>query len=168
LDWVSEALPHEMIDFEVFDHYGRPQLPKISTPLVLLVNYEGRWVQSKYNNYSLSRTTDGDWGICGKPARYESAKDQGGRYVQPLSFINPVKNRNGEICKSGTRVGDILNYQNETRFLPDKWDITCNIELGLPRNVVAGTGSAPDAKQIGLAHAACVERLKFENGIFQE
>lgn len=168
LAWVSEEMTNEVIDFEVYDHYGRPQLPTISKPLVFLVNYKGRWVQSKYNNYRLSRTTDGDWGICGKPARYETNKDQGERYVQPLSFIKPIKNHQGEICKLGTRVTDILKYQNETRFLPTKWKITCNLELGLQRNVVAGTGPAPDAEQIGLTHAACVERLKFENGVFQD
>jgi hypothetical protein len=168
LTWVSEEIAQEIIDFEVYDHYGQPALPKVLTPLVLLVNYNGRWVQSKYNNYSLSRTTDGDWGICGKPPRHKTAKDQGERYVQPLSFLNPIKDRHGNICTSGTRVADILKYQYETRFLPNKWRTTCNLELGLPRNIIAGTGSAPDAEKIGLAHTACVERIKFEEGAFRD
>jgi len=168
LTWVSEEMAHEIIDFEVYDHYSRPALPKITTPLVLLVNYNGRWVQSKYNNYNLSQTTDGDWGICGQPARHKKVRDQGERYVQPLTFVNPVKDRHGDICKSGTRVKDILKYQYETRFLPNRWRVICNLELGLRRNIIAGTGSAPDAEQIGLAHTTCVERLKFKEGAFQD
>ena len=154
------------VDFEVYDHYGRPGLPNIPVPLVFLVRVDDRWVQSKYNNYSLSKTTDDDWAICGPPARFKNSADQGSRYVEQLGFFDPVKNENGEICTAGTRVSDIFQYQNETRFLPNKWKVTCNLELGLPKNVVAGTGSAPDAQDIGKAHANCVERLKLETGHF--
>lgn len=164
LHWVSEDLGQDIIEFEVFDHYSSPQLPHLATPLVLLVNYEGRWVQSKYNNHDLSRTTDGDWAICGYPERYERAEDKGERYVQPLAFLNPVKDKNGQDCKLGTRVADILRFQNEIRFLPEKWRVACNAELGVSRNTLAGTGSAPNAEQVGLAHKACVERLKFKAG----
>jgi len=163
LQWVSKGKVQDTVEFEVFDHYSSPQLPHIATPLVLLVNYEGRWVQSKYNNYDLSRTTDGDWAICGYPERYERAEDKGERYVQPLAFLNPVKDKNGQDCKSGTRAADIFSFQNEIRFLPEKWRIVCNAELGLSRNIIAGTGSAPDAEQVGLAHTACVERLRLNS-----
>jgi len=162
LRWITDDKAQDVIQFEVFDHYSDPQLLHFKTPLVLLVNYEGKWVQSKYNNYDLSRTTDGDWAICGPPEQYVRLEDKGERYVQPLAFLNPVKDVNGEVCKSGTRVGDIIKYQNETRFLPEKWRVACNLELGVDKNTIAGTGSASDAEQVGVAHQACVERLKFE------
>lgn len=133
LHWVTEDLGKDIIEFEVFDHYGSPQLPQLTTPLVLLVNYEGRWVQSKYNNYDVSRTTDGDWAICGYPERYERAKDKGERYVQPLAFLGLVKDKSGKDCKMGTRVADIFRFQNETRFLPEKLRVACNLELGVSR-----------------------------------
>lgn len=162
LRWVTEDTGQDIIEFEVYDHYSDPQLPYLKTPLVLLVNYEGKWVQSKYNNYDLSRTTDGDWAICGPPEQYERMKDKGERYVETLAFLNPIRDLEGNICKAGTRVNDIIKYQNETRFLPEKWRVSCNLKLGVDKNTIAGTGSAPEAEQIGVAHKACVERLKFE------
>jgi len=168
IHWVTEDMGQDIIEFEVFDHYSSPQLPHISTPLVLLVNYEGRWVQSKYNNYDVSRTTDGDWAICGYPETYERAEDKGERYAQPLAFLNELKDKNGDNCKLGTRVADIFRFQNETRFLPQKWRVACNLEVGIDRNTVAGTGMAPDAEQVGLAHEACFERLKFKSGKFAD
>lgn len=162
LEWIHGEIDKDIIDFEVYDHYGHPILPNFKTPMIFLVNYEGKWIQSKYNNYFLARTTDGDWATCGNPSRHERTKNQGERYLQPLAFVREIKNINGEICKSGTRAKDIFNYQNETRFLPDKWNVACNLELGLPRNIIAGTGSAPNAEELGRKHKACVERLKFE------
>ena len=162
---VSGKIKNDTVDFEVFDHYGRPRLPHIQTPLVFLVNANGRrWVQSKYNNYSVSQTTDGDWAICGAPARYKEAVDQGERYVRSLTFVDSIKDHNGQTCQAGTRVKDIFQYQNETRFLPDKRRVACNLELGLPKYVIAGTGSAPDAAEIDRAHTDCVEQLKSEDG----
>ena len=162
INWVHGESKAETVDFNVYDHYSRPDLPNIKNPLVLLVRYEGGWVQSKYNNYHLSRTTDGDWGICGVPAQLKSMKDQGERYVQPLSFIETVKSENGDICKAGTRAKDIFEYNNKTRFLPESRRVTCNRELEIPSYFIAGTGSSADAPTIAHAHAACIERLEFE------
>ena len=162
LHWVTEDIDEDVIAFEVFDHYSDPQLPYIETPLVLLANYEGKWVQSKYNNFDVSRTTDGDWAVCGLPERYPRALDKGERYVQPLAFLETVKDKDGNDCKSGTRVADIFKFQNETRFLPEKWRVACNLELGVDKNPISGTGSTSDAEEIGIAHGACIERLKFE------
>lgn len=168
LSWVTEDKGQDVIEFEVYDHYSDPQLPHLETPLVLLVNYEGKWVQSKYNNHDLSRTTDGDWAVCGLPERYPRAPDKGERYLQSLAFLNSVKDEDGNQCKSGTRVADIVKFQNETRFLPEKWRVACNLELGVDKDTIAGTGSVPDAEDIGIAHRACVERLKFEAGILPD
>lgn len=160
--WVAGKSQSAIIDFKVYDHYGRPALPNIKNPLILLVNHEGKWIQSKYNNYNLSRTTDGDWAICGHPARHKRTKDEGLSYVQPLSFIDIVKSTEAEICKSGTRVRDIFHYQNTTRFQPEKRRVSCNLEIGIKPYFHAGTGSSPDAKLEGQKHDACMERLKFE------
>jgi len=162
IKWIHGEPKAETVNFNVYDHYSRPALPNIENPLVLLVRYEGGWAQSKYNNYSLYRTTDGDWGICGVPARFKSMKDQGERYVQPLSFIETIKSENGDICKAGTRVKDIFEYNNKTKFLPESRRITCNRELEIPSYFNAGTGSSADAPTIANAHAACIERLEFE------
>jgi len=89
-------------------------------------------------------------------------KDQGERYVQPLSFIETVKSENGDICKAGTRAKDIFEYNNKTRFLPESRRVTCNRELEIPSYFIAGTGSSADAPTIAHAHAACIERLEFE------
>lgn len=159
LSWASEDMAQDTIDFELYDHYSRPWLQKIATPLIFLRNHEGRWVHNKYA-YALSATTDGDWAICGKPGFNKNIIDKGERYVQPLAFIEQVKDANGNICKSGTRAKDFFQYQNETRFLPDQWREICNIEHGRQKFTLTGKGPNADA------HSACVERLKFDAGIY--
>ncbi len=159
LSWASEDIAQDTIDFELYDHYSRPWLPKITTPLIFLQNHKGRWVHIKYT-YKLSATTDGDWAICGKPSSDEKVKDQGERYAQPLAFTEPVKDVNGDICKSGTRAVDLFQYKNETQFRPQKWRETCNLEFGRQRYSLAGKGPNADA------HDACIERLKFDAGVY--
>ena len=159
LSWASEDMEQDTIDFELYDHYSRPWLQKITTPLIFLRNHKGRWVHKKHA-YKLSATTDGDWAICGKPSSDEKVKDQGERYVQPLAFIERVKDINGDICKSGTRAADLFHYKNETQFLPEKWREACNLELGRQKYTIAGEGPNTDT------HNACVERLKFDAGVY--
>lgn len=159
LSWASEDKAQDTIHFELYDHYSRPWVQKIPTPLLFLHNHKGRWVADK-SAYRLSATTDGDWAICGNPTYDKKAKDQGERYVEPLAFIEPVKDRDGNFCKSGTRAEDIFKFQHETRFLPKKWTVTCNLELGRQKHLLAGKGPNADA------HSACVERLKFDAGVY--
>lgn len=159
LSWASEDKMQDTIHFELYDHYSRPWMPKIPMPLIFLQNHKGRWVAKK-TAYSLSATTDGDWAICGKPTYDKKATDQGERYVQPLAFIEPVKDLDGNICKSGTRAEDIFKFLHETRFLPNKWNVTCHLELGRQKHLLAGKGPNADA------HGACVDRLKFEAGVY--
>jgi len=48
LSWASEDMAQDTIDFELYDHYSRPWLQKIPTPLIFLQNHKGRWVHNKY------------------------------------------------------------------------------------------------------------------------
>ena len=159
LSWASEDMAQDTIDFELYDHYSRPWLQKIPTPLIFLQNYKGRWVYKKHA-YMLSATTDDDWAICSELTSDEKVTDQREQYVQPLSFIDQVKDHNGNICKSGLRASDLFEYKNKTQFLPNKWREVCNFKLGRPKYTLAGKG--PNAE----AHGACVDRLKLESDVY--
>ena len=114
LSRVSGQMFDDTIDFENFDHYGNPSLPKIKTPLIILINHEGRWIQSKYNYYSVSQTLGGDWAICGRlPGPSNEKADE---FVQPLVFLEPLKNGVGETCSAGIRVNDIMKFLMDTRL----------------------------------------------------
>lgn len=160
LDWIVGGPSDKVVDFELFDHYGRPILPRVDTPLIFLINHKGRWISAKYAHYTVSKTSDGDWAICGLPSRNEKSKDQGRRYLSAVEFVKRRKNRNGEDCTVGTRAIDIYKYLYETRFAPEQRRIACNAKLGVAEFSTAGTGSEPNAAEIKLAHSKCIERLK--------
>lgn len=163
IDWVYGHQPSDIIDFEVYDHYGSPQLPHIETPLVLLIHYDGRWIQSKYNNHSLSETSDGDWAVCGAPASHESRRELAETYSETLDFVEPIFKEDGSTCRTGTRASKIFEFQNKTRFIPEKRRKFCNRELGFSENILVGTGSHKSAKREGEAHKACMDRLNAQD-----
>ncbi len=162
LDWIVEPeSPRPEIDFTAYDHYSNPRFPKVETPLLFLEKHDGQWFHSKYLFYDVSKTTDGDWAICGSPDRYKDNGDEGLDFVEPLSFLKPDIEKP---CISGTRAKRIFDYQNVTRFLPDQWHRACNLQLGYPTNTLIGTGSHPTAKEEKDAarYKVCIDKKRFE------
>lgn len=79
----------------------------------------------------------------------------------------PIWKREGSkaTCQMGTRVADLFKFQNETRFLPDRWHDTCNTELGYSANILIGSGSHPtmQAQKDAEHYKICIERERFKS-----
>ncbi len=161
LDVVKGPLEDSTFDFVAFDHYGRPRFPHVEHVLLFVVSHESEWMHSKYLFYSVHRTTDGDWAICGKPYVDERAdgahKKLAASYEEPIGFIDPVELPDGGVCNTGTRARNLFNFQEKYRFIPRRNRVMCNQEIGLEDYIVAGTG--PNAEIEKQKHAACMERL---------
>lgn len=61
IDWVYNSIPVDTVEFEAYDHYGKPAFASYSHVLLYLVKEEGKLYHSKYQFNDLYQTTDGRW-----------------------------------------------------------------------------------------------------------
>ena len=171
LDIVKGSYDGASIDFENYDHYGRPTFPKFETVLLFLMNNGGEWVNTSRTFFPVQRTTDGDWAKCGSLVRDDYNEDlkkyaasfEENILVEPIKFLGSETTLSPEYCTTGTRASNLYKFTEHTRFAPERRRISCNRELGIRDGFNAGTGPLPGAKIEGIKHAACIERLEAED-----
>jgi len=149
-----------------FNHYGRPYFPKVNPVLLFAINYEGKWIHSKYLSYTVHETTDGDWAICGLAVNSSASEPEqtlAAKYEEPIGFLKRVKTHDGAPCVSGTRASNLYAFQDRVRFAPNRYRVACNRELGEADNTYFNTMSAPDANLEAKLHTACVIRRTAED-----
>jgi len=170
LDVVEGSYEGASIDFENYDHYGRPTFPKFETVLLFLINDGGEWVNTSRTFFPVQRTSDGDWAKCGNLVRDDYNEDlkklaasfEEKIFVEPIKFLGSETTFTPEYCTTGTRAANLYKFQEHTRFAPERRRISCNREIGFSDGSNPGTGSGPNSAIEGQTHAACVKRLKAE------
>lgn len=61
----------DIIEFEVYDHYGIPPFSKYKDVLLFVSEYEGKLYHEKYQFFDVYKTKDGRWASCGDPYRFD-------------------------------------------------------------------------------------------------
>jgi hypothetical protein len=61
LQRVYGTFPNDIIEFEVYDHYGIPGFSHYDNALLFVSEYEGKYYHEKYQYYDVYPTTDGKW-----------------------------------------------------------------------------------------------------------
>lgn len=156
------------IDFEAWDHYGRPTFPKYNPILLFAVNRDGKWILQKNIVKLVFETTDGDWAQCGglrTSSWTEKFEPDAASYEEPIGFLDPPQSAEGTPCLSGVRASKIFAFEEKTFFAPQRRRIACNRKMGENDGVNVGTGSAPDRELKARVHAACVSRLEAEDNL---
>ena len=91
------------------------------------------WRHTKARHYSVGRTTDGDWAVCGDPYKNSFKKTDTSFYKpEPLVFVadtGPEKSeKKYRDCKSGARVQDLFDFLKERdRIIDTPYDLTKKI-----------------------------------------
>jgi len=71
LELVHGEFDGKEIEFEVYDHYGRPAFSRYKTVLLFVTKYEDGMYHQKYQFFPVFETNDGYWAGCGSPYAYE-------------------------------------------------------------------------------------------------
>lgn len=84
LQRVYGNYPNEIIEFEVFDHFGEPQFSKFKNVLLFVSKYNGKYYQEEYMYNDVYKTKDGRW------AGTYATNDYGHDYNKKTS-VEPVR-----------------------------------------------------------------------------
>ena len=71
LELVHGEFGGKEIEFEAYDHYGRPEFSRYKTVLLFVSKYEEGMYHQKYQFFPVFKTNDGYWAGCGSPYAYE-------------------------------------------------------------------------------------------------
>lgn len=94
---LNGSFNNDIIEFEVFDHYGEPRFSKFNTVLLFVSKHNGKLYHEKYQYFDLYKTKDGMW------ASPYSSSD----YNHPSKENITVK-------------PEKISFQNEISFVVDK------------------------------------------------
>ncbi|MES3024325.1 MAG: hypothetical protein V4857_22380 [Pseudomonadota bacterium] len=72
LQLVYGTYAGRIIEFDAYDHYGRPPFEAHRTVLLFVSRHEGRLYHEKYQYFPVFKTATGDWAGCGSPYQHES------------------------------------------------------------------------------------------------
>lgn len=97
----------DIIEFEVYDHYGTPPFSKYKNVLLFVSEYKGKLYHEKYQYFDVYRTKDGSWASCGDPYKFDDYHRRNIQAVK-LEFDEPLifnlkdyeKEFNKEVFKS--------------------------------------------------------------------
>lgn len=78
-----------VIEFEVYDHYGIPPFSKFKHVLLFVSKAKGKLYHEKYQYFDVYQTVEGRWASCGDPYRFDEyhRKDF---TAQKLEFDPPI------------------------------------------------------------------------------
>lgn len=156
------------IDFEAFDHYGRPSFSKINPVLLFVQKTDKGWGLQQYLTTVVFETTDGDWAMCGglrTSPWTEKFEPFAKSYEEPIGFLTPYEIASGELCTSGVRASKIFDFHMKTHFDPQRRRVACNREMGEADAIHVGTGSLPGAAEKKQIHDACMAKLEVDDGL---
>ena len=74
------------IEFDAYDHYGRPAFERYPFVLLFVSADNGRYFHQKYQFFPVFRTKSGAWAGCGSPYRFEPPMHHGSLKPQKLDF----------------------------------------------------------------------------------
>ncbi len=86
----------EMIEFEVYDHYGEPSFSKYRHVLLFVSEYNGKLYHEKYQYFDVNKTKDGKWASCGDPYRFDDYHRKPFKSIS-LEFDAPVYFETGNL-----------------------------------------------------------------------
>lgn len=79
----------DVIEFEVYDHYGKPPFSKYQNVLLFVSEYGGKLYHEKYQYFDVYKTKDGKWASCGDPYRFDNYHRKNIKTVN-LEFDKPL------------------------------------------------------------------------------
>jgi hypothetical protein len=79
----------DIIEFEVYDHYGIPPFSKYKNVLLFVSEYEGKLYHEKYQYFDVYQTKNGKWASCGDPYRKDDYHRKNFQAVN-LEFNEPL------------------------------------------------------------------------------
>jgi hypothetical protein len=131
---VCGTHPPGRIEFDVYDHYGKPAFSHFETVLLYVGRFEGRWVHAKYLYDPAYETADGDWAGCGDPYALDEPH-RGELKAEPIRFKSEVSfpvdgltetqineryppayfGRRGDrvVCKAGARIAALFTIKRD-------------------------------------------------------
>ena len=71
LERVYGYYPYDIIEFKVYDHYGKPDFSGYKNVLLFVSEYEGKYYHEKYQFYDVYKTNNGRWASPYKAEDYE-------------------------------------------------------------------------------------------------
>ena len=79
----------DIIEFEVYDHYGTPSFSNYQNVLLFVSEYGGKLYHEKYQYFDVYKTKDGRWASCGDSFRFDEYHL---KQLKPVSleFAEPV------------------------------------------------------------------------------
>ena len=86
LDVVYGEYSEQTIEFEAYDHYGRPGFEPHKNVLLFVSRDGDRYFHQKYQYFPVFRTLSGVWAGCGSPYAYEPDVHHGSLKPRKLDF----------------------------------------------------------------------------------
>ena len=83
---VYGSYPDAEIEFEAYDHYGRPSFENYPFVLLFVSAENDRYYHQKYQFFPVFLTKTGVWAGCGSPYRFEPPVHHGSLKPQKLDF----------------------------------------------------------------------------------
>ena len=129
-DYAEVSIDFEVVQDSSFDFWG-PRSPPSTYSLLFVTNQpyargQGSkvWRHTKARHYSVGRTTDGDWAVCGNP--YENSfkrSDKDFFKLEPLAFVVDggieKQDQKYRVCKLGVRIRDLFDFLKERDRIDD-------------------------------------------------
>lgn len=88
LDVVYGDFKNDLIDFEAYDHYGRPAFEKHKFVFLFVSKHDGRFFHQKYQYFPVFKTSSGSWAGCGSPYKFEPEQHRGAFVSRDMSFTD--------------------------------------------------------------------------------
>ena len=86
LDVIHGDYKIDVIDFEAYDHYGRPAFEKYRFVLLFVSKHEGRYFHQKYQYFPVFKTIKGSWAGCGSPYQFDPVHDYSAFAPRDMGF----------------------------------------------------------------------------------
>lgn len=78
--------PGDVIEFTVYDHYGRPRFERYPHVLLFVNRSDDRYYHAKYQYYPVFLTRNGAWAACAPSDEYDAEQRDGIAAAKPMAF----------------------------------------------------------------------------------
>ncbi len=89
IEVVNGKYSGSRINFEVFDHYGKPRFAAYKYVLLFVSKYQNRLIHNKYLYFDVYQTKSGKWATCGDPNDYNEDELKPA-ILMDVEFVRPV------------------------------------------------------------------------------